>query len=94
MIPILKKGRFGATERRRQQPFFSLSTKAEAGNVMLGDTFLKWKDQQTYLDLIFDKWLTWKQHIASFEGKARRKLNIMRNLAGTDGGRGRGNEKS
>ncbi|XP_078312866.1 uncharacterized protein LOC144619290 [Crassostrea virginica] len=44
------------------------------------------EDQQTYLGVTFDKRLTWKQHIMSAEAKARRKLNIMRKLAGTNWG--------
>jgi hypothetical protein len=30
--------------------------------------------------------MTWKQHITSAEAKARRKMNIMRKLAGTKWG--------
>ena len=44
------------------------------------------EDQQTYLGVTFDKRMTWKQHIAQAEGKARRNLNIMRKLAGTQWG--------
>jgi hypothetical protein len=33
-----------------------------------------------------DKRMTWKQHITSAEAKARRKMNIMRKLAGTKWG--------
>ena len=38
------------------------------------------------LDVTFDKRMTWKQHITSAEAKARRKMNIMRKLAGTKWG--------
>ena len=65
---------------------FSLSTKAKPGKLTLGNTTLKYEDQQTYLGVTFDKRLTWKQHITQAEGKARRKLNIMRKLAGTTWG--------
>ena len=65
---------------------FSLSTKAQPGNLTLEDATLQCKDQQTYLGVTFDKRLTWKQHIQNAEAKARRKLNIMRKLAGTQWG--------
>ena len=65
---------------------FSLSAKMTAGKLTMGDTPLKFEDQQTYLGVTFDKRLTWKQHIMDAEAKARRKLNIMRKLAGTHWG--------
>ena len=65
---------------------FSLSTKEFTGKLMLGSTPLKLEDQQTYLGVTFDKRMTWKQHIQNAEAKARRKLNIMRKLAGTHWG--------
>ena len=40
----------------------------------------------TYLGVTYDKRLTWKQHIQRAETKARRKLNVMRKLAGTNWG--------
>ena len=65
---------------------FTLSPKATPGRLTLSNTILKMEDQQTYLGVTFDKRLTWKQHITQAEGKARRKLNIMRKLAGTQWG--------
>ena len=52
----------------------------------MGNSPITMEDQQTYLGVTFDKRLTWKQHIMSAEAKARRKLNIMRKLAGTNWG--------
>ena len=52
----------------------------------MGDTPLKFEDQQTYLGVTYDKKVTWKQHVRNAEGKARRKLNIMRKLAGSHWG--------
>lgn len=43
-------------------------------------------DEATYLGVTFDKRLTWKSHISKIEGNARRKLAIMRKLAGTTWG--------
>ena len=65
---------------------FTLSTKAKAEKLTLGDATLRYEDQQTYLGVTFDKRMTWKPHINQAEGKARRKLNIMRKLAGTTWG--------
>nr|KAG5700272.1 hypothetical protein BaRGS_022899 [Batillaria attramentaria]KAG5710737.1 hypothetical protein BaRGS_035139 [Batillaria attramentaria] len=65
---------------------YTLSTKTSAGNLNLEDTPLRYEDQQTYLGVTFDKRLTWKQHVQNAEAKARRKLNIMRKLAGTQWG--------
>ena len=41
---------------------------------------------RTYLGVTYDKRMTWKQHVRNAEGKARRKLNIMRKLAGSNWG--------
>lgn len=65
---------------------FTLSTKAKPGKLTLGNATLRYEDQQTYLGVTFDKRMTWKFHINQAEGKARRKLNIMRKLAGTTWG--------
>ena len=65
---------------------FSLSSKAQAGKLMLEGAELMVVDEQTYLGVTYDKRLTWKQHIQCAETKARRKLNVMRKLAGTTWG--------
>ena len=65
---------------------FTLSTKAKPGKLTLGNATLRYEDQQTYLGVTFDKRMTWKAHINQAEGKARRKLNILRKLAGTTWG--------
>ena len=65
---------------------FTLSVKARPGRLTLGNAPIKFEDQQTYLGVTFDKRLTWKPHIMNAEGKARRKLNIMRKLAGSQWG--------
>ena len=65
---------------------FTLSVKAHPGRLTLRNTPIKVEDQQTYLGVTFDKRMTWKPHIMNAEGKARRKLNIMRKLAGTHWG--------
>jgi ribonuclease HI len=65
---------------------FTLSPKVQPGRLTLGGTPLRIEDQQTYLGVTFDKRMTWKQHVMKAEAKARRKLNIMRKLAGTQWG--------
>ncbi|KAK7101730.1 hypothetical protein V1264_020067 [Littorina saxatilis] len=65
---------------------FTLSAKVQPGRLTLGDTPLKFEDQQTYLGVTYDKRMTWKHHIMNAEAKARRKLNIMRKLAGSQWG--------
>ena len=47
---------------------------------------LKEEDEATYLCVTFDKRLTWKPHTLRTERKARKKLAIMRKLAGTTWG--------
>ena len=65
---------------------FTLSTKQQSKGLMMGEIPLRFEDQQTYLGVTFDKRLTWKHQVESAEGKARRKLSIMRKLAGTQWG--------
>ena len=70
---------------------FTLSPKQKAGTIKLGDTPLKEDEEATYLGVTFDKRMTWKSHITKAETKARRKLAILRKLAGTTWG---ANEKT
>ena len=65
---------------------FTLSPKQKAGTVTLGGTPLREDEEATYLGVTFDKRATWKPHIAKAETKARRKLAILRKLAGTTWG--------
>ena len=65
---------------------FTLSPKQKAGTITLGGTPLKEDEEATYLGITFDKRQTWKQHIAKAEAKARRRLAILRKLAGTTWG--------
>ena len=65
---------------------FSLSPKQKSMPIKLGDTTLACEDEATYLGVTFDKRLTWKPHLSKAEDKARKKLAIMRKLAGTTWG--------
>ena len=62
------------------------SCPVSTGTITLGGTPLKEDEEATYLGVTFDKRQTWKQHIAKAEGKARRKMAILRKLAGTTWG--------
>ena len=61
---------------RTTTTLFTLSTKAKAGRLTLGDTPLKFEDQQTYLGVTYDKRMTWKQHVRNAEGKALSLIHI------------------
>ena len=79
MLPLTEK-------KQLEFSSHSLSLKIQPGRLTLDDTPLKIEEQQTYLGVTFDKRMTWKQYITSAEAKARRKMNIMRKLAGTKWG--------
>ena len=53
---------------------------------MLKDYPLREDDQPTYLGVTFDKKQTWKPHLQEAETRARRKLALMRKLAGSSWG--------
>ena len=74
-----------ATSDKTTATLFTLSAKAD--RLTLGDTPLKFEDQQTlYLGVTYGKRMTWKQHVRNAVGNARRKLNIMKKLAGSHWG--------
>ena len=75
-----------AVNKDKSSTFFTLSPKQKAGTITLGGTPLKEDEEATYLGVTFDKKQTWKQHIAKAEGKAGRKMTILRKLAGTTWG--------
>ena len=65
---------------------FTLSTKVKPVKIMLNHTELQHIDSATYLGVTFDRRQTWKPHICNAETKARRKLALLRKLAGTQWG--------
>ena len=65
---------------------FTLSPNKQARPIKMGTHTVKEENQATYLGVTFEKRLTWKTHILRTEGKARKKLAIMRKLAGTTWG--------
>ena len=64
----------------------TISPKKQASPIKIGTHTLKEEAEATYLSVTFDKRLTWKLHTLRTEGKARKKLAIMRKLAGTTWG--------
>ena len=66
-------------------------TKQQTGTITLGDIPLKKDDQPTYLGVTFDRKQTWKPYLQEGETRARRKLALMRKLAGSTWG---ANEKT
>ena len=53
---------------------------------MLDDTELQHTDSAIYLGITFDKRQTWKTDISRAEARVRRKLILLRKLAGTQWG--------
>ena len=64
----------------------TLATKSKPMKIMLDATKLQHTDSATYLGITFDKRHTWKTHIRRAEAKTRRKLALLRKLAGTQWG--------
>ena len=62
---------------------FTLSTKVKPVKIMLNHTELQHIDSATYLGVTFDRRQTWKPYICNAETKARRKLALLRKIAGT-----------
>ena len=65
---------------------FTLSNKDKAGEIKLGNVSIQTEDEPVYLGTTLDKRLTWRTHIEKIEAKARKKLAILRKLAGTSWG--------
>ena len=62
---------------------FTLSTIAKSVKIMLEDVKLKHTDSTTYLGVTFDRKQTWRYYINGAQAEARRKLALLRKLAGT-----------
>ena len=65
---------------------FTLPTKAKRVKIILENVKLQHTDSTTYLGVTFDKRQTWRKHIDGAQAKARRKLALLRKLAGTQWG--------
>ena len=62
---------------------FPSSSKSKPIKIILNDTELQQTGSATYIRITFDNRQTWKTHISSAEAKARRRLALLRKLAGT-----------
>ena len=65
---------------------FTLLTKLKPVKIILNHTELQHIDSAMYLGVIVDKRQTWKPNISNTETNARRKLVLLRKLAGTQCG--------
>jgi len=52
----------------------------------IGGQVIKVEDKVKFLGIIFDRRLTWKNHFEYIENKCKKRLNLMRNLTGTEWG--------
>ena len=62
---------------------FSLCNKWETYHLYIDRKDLPQEDTPTYLGITLDRRLTWNKHIQNAEGKAIRRLFLMKKLAGT-----------
>ena len=62
---------------------FSLSNKKQVAKLTLNGQRLVDEATPSYLGVIFDRRLTWKQQISKWCNRAKLRLSIMRQLAGT-----------
>ena len=65
---------------------FTRSPKKQVSPIKIGTHTLKEEYEATYSGVTFDKRLTWKLHTLCTEGKARKKLAILRKLTGATWG--------
>ena len=65
---------------------YIVNTSKTCKKIMLEDVKLQHTDSTTYLGVTFDKRQTWRQHIDGAQANARRKLALLRKLAGTQRG--------
>lgn len=55
----------------------------KAGTIKLNNSTLTNVEEAICLGVSFDKQLTWKPHIVHSDARARKKISILRKLAGT-----------
>ena len=65
---------------------FSLSNQKEQVNLQMNKREIQLDETPKYLGVRMDKRLTWKSHIQEVEGRAIKRLSIMKKLAGTTWG--------
>ena len=77
-----KKGCCVSTNKEKSSTMLFTLPKQTTWTIKLGNSPLQSNDESTNLGITFDKKHTWKPHIQKAESKARRKLSILRKLAG------------
>ena len=65
---------------------FSLSTHKETLHLTINNQKIPQENTPTYLGIKLDKRLTWSPHFTNPEGRATKRLSLMRKLAGTNWG--------
>lgn len=81
-----KKWLIKINETKTTHTIFSLSTKNQKVTLELDGHPLPVEDNPTYLGVKFDRRLTWKPQIERAEIRAKKRLGLMKKLAGTTWG--------
>ena len=71
---------------KTESTMFSLSPKKETYSLKIENEELPQQETPTYLGVKLDRKLTWMPYINAMENKARKKMGIMKKLAGTKWG--------
>ena len=72
--------------RKTTYAIFRLSAKEQKANLRINGQTLLADDNPTYLGVIFDRRLTWKQQTEKAEAKPKVRLALLKKLAGTTRG--------
>src|ERR1043165_3490726 len=63
--------------------FRRLGTPTAHRPLKLGTSRLSYKDSVKFLGVIFDRYLTWSEHIRYVADRCKKRLNLMRAIAGS-----------
>lgn len=74
------------SQRKTVPLLFTKSTKVHELNLTLNKIPLKCENTHRFLGILFDKKLTWVQHIENIANRCKKKMNILRCLTGTPWG--------
>ena len=61
---------------------FTHRTESIQNTLKLNDSFIKVKNKAKFLGLIFDAKLTWNEHVNYIVDKCKKRLKLMRAIAG------------
>ena len=65
---------------------FSNSTRSKLPEICLKEKKLQFHSNHKFLGILFDKKLTWNDHIQSIRNRCRKRINILKAVAGTSWG--------